>query len=141
MKQTLACQHIHQPPEAPPPGALSPGIRAAVAYIEANYAEPITLAELSRLSGLSLHRFVTVFRSQIGIPPHRFVCQTRITQALALLRQGMSPAAVAADTGFYDQSHLSRHFKRACGTTPRSYMSGLSHLIPPHQETDLFVPS
>ncbi len=123
MDQTAACPHTPRLPGAPPPGGLSPGIRAAVAYIEANYAEPITLAQLSRLSGLSLHRFVTVFRSQVGIPPHRFVCRTRITQALALLRQGVSPAAVAADTGFYDQSHLSRHVKRACGTTPGSYMS------------------
>ena len=129
MTKTTACPHTHRLPGAPPPGGLSPGIRAAVAYIEANYAEPITLAELSRLSGLSVHRFVTVFRSQVGIPPHRFVCRTRVTQALALLRQGMSPAAVAVDTGFYDQSHLSRHFKRVCGTTPGSYMKiGRAHV-------------
>ena len=107
------------------PGELSPGIRAAVTYIEANFAEPITLAELSQLAGLSLHRFVTVFRGQVGIPPHQFVCRTRIGQARALLRQGLPPAAVAVDTGFCDQSHLSRHFKRFCGTTPGSYLSSL----------------
>jgi transcriptional regulator GlxA family with amidase domain len=105
--------------------ALSPGIRAAVSYIEMNYAAPITLAELSRMAGLSLHRFVTVFRAQVGIPPHQFVCRTRIGQARALLRQGLPPAAVAVDTGFCDQSHLSRHFKRFCGTTPGSYLNSL----------------
>ena len=108
---------------APHPGELSSGIRAAVSYIEANYAEPITLAELSRMAGLSLHRFVTVFRGQVGIPPHQFVCRTRIGQARMLLRQGLPPAAVAVDTGFCDQSHLSRHFKRFCGITPGTYLS------------------
>ena len=108
------------------PGELSPGIRAAVLYIEANYAEPLTLAELSRMAGLSLHRFVTVFRGQVGIPPHQFVCRTRVGQARALLRQGLPPAAVAADTGFCDQSHLSRHFKRFCGTTPGSYLNSFN---------------
>jgi transcriptional regulator GlxA family with amidase domain len=104
---------------------MSPGIRAAVAYIEANYADPITLAELSQMAGLSLHRFVTVFRGQVGVPPHQFVCRTRVGQARALLRQGLPPAAVAVDTGFCDQSHLSRHFKRFCGTTPGSYLNSV----------------
>ena len=128
MKQTIAYQFAQIPPAESYQGELSPGIRAAVAYIEAKYAEPLTLTELSRLSGLSLHRFVTVFREQVGIPPHQFVCRTRVEQALTLLRQGLPPAAVAADTGFYDQSHLSRHFKRICGTTPGSYLNSLSQV-------------
>ena len=110
----------------PPAGGLSPGIRRAVEFIERNYAEPITVAELARLAGLSLHRYVTVFRCQVGVPPHQYVCRTRVGRARALLRQGVPPAAVAADTGFCDQSHLSRHFKRYCGVTPGSYLTGAS---------------
>ena len=120
MKTTLALTADRRDPQ---PCALSPGIRTAVRYIEANYAEPITLAELSRMAGLSLHRFVTVFRGQVGIPPHQFVCRTRVGQARTLLQQGLPPATVAVDTGFCDQSHLSRHFKRFCGTTPGSYLN------------------
>jgi transcriptional regulator GlxA family with amidase domain len=97
---------------------VSPSIRAVIAFIEENFAEPIPLAELAALCGLSLHRFVTVFRSQVGIPPHQYVCRTRVKEARTLLRQGVPPAAVALDTGFCDQSHLSRHFKRQCGITP-----------------------
>ena len=128
MRQTPAQPLAQALSAAHHPGALSPGIRAAVVYIEANFAEPVTLAELSLLAGLSLHRFVTVFREQVGIPPHQFVCRTRIDQARTLLRQGLPPAAVAVDTGFCDQSHMSRHFKRIFGTTPGSYLHSLSRL-------------
>ena len=70
------------------------------------------------MAGLSLHRFITVFRSQVGIPPHRYVCRTRVRRRAHLLRRGVPAAVVAIDTGFCDQSHLSRHFKRHCGITP-----------------------
>ena len=100
------------------PRALSPGIRRAVAHIEENYADPIRLADLAVIAGLSLFRFVTVFRTQLGIPPHRYMCRVRVRAARALLRRGMPLAVVALETGFFDQSHLSRHFKRQCGVTP-----------------------
>ena len=103
---------------APSSAKMSPSIRAAIAFIEQNFADPIPLAGLASMSGLSLHRFVTVFRSQVGIPPHQYVCRTRVRRARTLLSQGVPPAAVALDTGFCDQSHLSRHFKRQCGITP-----------------------
>ncbi len=97
---------------------MSPPIRAAIVFIEEHFAGPIPLAELASMSGLSLHRFVTVFRAQVGIPPHQYVCRTRVREARSLLDQGVPLAAVALDTGFCDQSHLSRHFKRQCGVTP-----------------------
>jgi transcriptional regulator GlxA family with amidase domain len=100
---------------------MTPPIRAAIAFIEQNYADPIPLSELASRSGLSLHRFVTVFRCQVGIPPHQYVCRTRVQQARTLLSQGVPPATAALDTGFCDQSHLSRHFKRHLGMTPGHY--------------------
>ena len=108
-------------PSPAPPRAISPGIRRALDFIEENYAEAVPLAQLAALSGLSLHRFVTVFRHQVGIPPHRYVCRVRVREARALLQRGLPLAAVALDTGFFDQSHLSRHFKRQCGMTPGSF--------------------
>lgn len=107
---------------AAPFANVSPAIRTVIDFIEQNFAEPIPLAELASLCGLSLHRFVTVFRSQVGIPPHQYVCRTRVKEARTLLRQGVPAAAVALDTGFCDQSHLSRHFKRQCGITPGHFV-------------------
>lgn len=101
-----------------PPGAVSPPIQSVLEFIEANFAQPLAMADLAGLCGLSLHRFVTVFRCQVGIPPHQYICRTRVRQARRLLTQGIPAASVAIDTGFCDQSHLSRHFKRQCGVTP-----------------------
>ena len=109
-----------------PDRKLSSAICRTVEFIERNYAKPITLANLAQLAGLSLHRFVTVFRCQVGVPPHQYLCRCRVDRARALLRQGLPPAAVAVDTGLCDQSHLSRHFKRHCGMTPGSYFSIVS---------------
>jgi transcriptional regulator GlxA family with amidase domain len=71
----------------------------------------------------SLHRFATVFRQEVGIPPHQYLCRLRIQHAQSLLRQGTSPIVAAVETGFFDQSHLSRHFKRLCGVTPGRFVA------------------
>ncbi len=102
-------------------GAVSPPIRRVLDYMARKFAEPIALADLAAVCGLSLHRFVTVFRAQVGIPPHQYLCRMRVENARCLLRQGLPLAAVAIDTGFCDQSHLSRQFKRHCGITPGNF--------------------
>jgi AraC-like DNA-binding protein len=103
----------------------SPGIRRALTHIERHFTETLYLEELAALAGLSICRFVTVFRRQVGLTPHRFICHRRIRYAKALLRDGMPPALAASEAGFFDQSHLSRHFKNICGITPGRYLRDL----------------
>ncbi|WP_103870493.1 helix-turn-helix domain-containing protein [Bosea lathyri] len=104
------------------PAGISPGIRRALSHIERHFTETLYLEELAGLAGLSICRFVTVFRRQVGLTPHRFICHRRIRYAKALLRDGMPPALAASEAGFFDQSHLSRHFKNICGITPGRYL-------------------
>jgi transcriptional regulator GlxA family with amidase domain len=92
-------------------------------HMEEHFAEPLSLAELARMCDRSLHRFATVFRQEVGIPPHQYLCRLRIQHAQSLLRQGTSPTIAAVETGFFDQSHLSRHFKRLCGVTPGRFIA------------------
>ncbi|HTZ79998.1 MAG TPA: AraC family transcriptional regulator [Stellaceae bacterium] len=106
-----------------PVATISPPIRGVLSFMEANFAEPLSLAQLARLSNLSLYRFATVFRREVGLPPHQYLCRLRISHAQFLLRQGTSPATVAMDSGFFDQSHLCRHFKRLCGVTPGQFVA------------------
>ena len=64
-------------------------------------------------------------RSQQGPrSPHAFLEQPRVRRAQSLLRTGLLPADVAAEVGFADQSHLTRHFKRIVGVTPGRYRAG-----------------
>ena len=86
------------------------------------------LEELAALANLSPCRFATVFRREIGLPPHRYLCHVRIQHAIALLRSGVPLAMAASEAGFFDQSHLSRHFKSICGMTPGKYLSQLGEI-------------
>lgn len=94
----------------------------ARAFIEAHFDEPVTLAQLAALSALSVSRFATVFRQQFGSSPYRYLCGLRIQRAQALLLAGVPGSVVAAEVGFFDQSHFARHFKRFCGMTPSMYL-------------------
>jgi AraC-like DNA-binding protein len=91
-------------------------------HIEEHLGQPLALTELAGMAGLSVWRFATVFRQQVGLSPHRYICRLRVERAQALIRQGMPAATAASEAGFYDQSHLSRHFKSVCGMTPGQYL-------------------
>jgi AraC-like DNA-binding protein len=94
-------------------------------HIEENYSERINLEDLAVIAELSVFRFATVFRREVGLPPHRYLCQVRAQHAQRLLREGVSPAIAASEAGFFDQSHLSRHFKNIFGITPGQYQSAV----------------
>jgi AraC-like DNA-binding protein len=98
-----------------------PRIESVLRHIGEHLNQPLTLSELAALTGLSMWRFATVFREQVGIAPHRYICRLRLERAQALIRGGVAPATAASEVGFYDQSHLSRHFKNLCGMTPGQY--------------------
>ena len=61
------------------------------------------------------------FSREVGIPPHRYLTGRRLDRARRLLLAGGRPAEVAAEVGFHDQAHLTRHFKRMLGVTPGAY--------------------
>jgi len=109
-----------------PPDAAPTPLAQVLAYIEHNACQPLRLEHLASIACLSVCRFIRVFHRQFGLPPHRYICHVRIERAKVLLRAGVAPAVVAGETGFYDQSHLSRHFKNLCGVTPGQYLSQLN---------------
>ena len=92
-------------------------------YLKSHYAENISLSELASAANLSRFYLLRVFRNQMGVPPHEYQTQVRITQARKLLRKGHSILDTAFETGFFDQSHFSRNFKRITGRTPGQYLS------------------
>jgi AraC-like DNA-binding protein len=97
------------------------GVKRACEYLIEHYAENVSLEQLARVVGLSPFHFSRVFSEQVGMPPHSFQTQVRVARAKTLLLQGRSICQVADQTGFADQSHLNRHFKRLVGVTPGRY--------------------
>ena len=95
----------------------------ARAFLEAHVDQPVILAQLAELSALSVPRFASLFRQQFGSSPYRYLRGLRIQRAQTLLLAGVPGSMVAAEVGFFDQSHLARHLKQFCGMTPTAFSS------------------
>jgi AraC-like DNA-binding protein len=102
-------------------GSARTGTRRACEYLREHFAENVSLARLAAVAGISPFHLHRRFSEHLGMPPHSFLTQLRVARARTLLRQGLSISEVAALTGFADQSHLTRHFKRFVGLTPGAY--------------------
>jgi AraC-like DNA-binding protein len=96
-------------------------VRVAAQHLHDRLAENVTLDELAQAAGTSKFHLVRQFRTVTGVPPHTFQIGQRVVRARRLLEAGTPPATVAALTGFVDQSHLHRHFRRRLGVTPTRY--------------------
>ncbi len=98
-------------------------VRRVREYLVETYASSVSLEELAKLANLSPYHLHRVFTREVGMPPHAFQTQVRISRARVLLNGGKPLHAVAAETGFADQSHFTREFKRFVGLTPGAYRS------------------
>jgi AraC-like DNA-binding protein len=100
------------------PGGLAAGVRD---LLDERTAVGITLAEAAAVLGAHPTHLVRTFTREYGLPPHLYLTGRRIDHARRLLLAGLPAAEVAVAVGFYDQSHLTRHFKRYLGTSPTRY--------------------
>jgi AraC-like DNA-binding protein len=106
-------------------------VECARLYLHEHYAEPVRLAELVRLTGLSRFHLAHLFTRYTGLPPHAYQILVRIERARALLLAGIPAVEVAGLVGFADQSHFTRHFRRIWRVTPGSYLRTVRAKSPP----------
>jgi len=90
-------------------------------HLEQHCQRVVRADELEALSGLSRFVLCAQFRQRFGTTPYRYLLMRRLERVRAGLRRGEPLAAVAADTGFADQAHMTRLFKAAVGFTPSLY--------------------
>ncbi|MFP3505764.1 AraC family transcriptional regulator [Burkholderia sp. SIMBA_062] len=95
-----------------------PRVEAMRERLAADLTCPVTLDDVAQAAGLSPFHAARLFTRTTGMPPHAWRNQLRLQRALAPLRAGVSIADVAAASGFVDQSHFTRHFKRMFGVPP-----------------------
>lgn len=80
------------------------------------------MAQLARLAGLSVSQLDRRFKRLFQMTPREFVLRVRLNAACRMLASTEdSITDIALRTGFYDQSHFTKHFRRQIGVTPRSY--------------------
>jgi AraC family transcriptional regulator len=91
-------------------------------YIETYLDQEVTLAQLSAIAQISPYHFLRLFKQSIGQTPHQYILQRRLERAQWLLTQSdLGLAEIAIRTGFCDQSHLNRCFKRTFGQTIKQF--------------------
>jgi AraC family transcriptional regulator len=94
-------------------------LRRVAEYVEANIAEPVSLADLASAAGLTPMHFAAKFRAATGLRPHEYLLRRRIERAQEILVQDRaSIVAVALSLGFPNQSHFTTTFKRLTGQPP-----------------------
>ena len=113
-------QHLADHPHATPvrDNGLADRLRE---LLDASVPSGLSLVDAATRLGHSPAYLVRAFTRAYGLPPHRYLTGRRVDLARRLLLDGRPSASVAAEAGFYDQSHLARHFTRMLGTTPTRY--------------------
>jgi AraC family transcriptional regulator len=97
-------------------------LRTILDCIQADLCGDLSLRRLAGLTGMSLDGFIRSFKRSTGVPPHQYVLRKRVESAQALLAdRRLSLTEIALRTGFSDQSHFSKIFRRMIGVAPRSY--------------------
>jgi AraC family transcriptional regulator len=102
--------------------SVSRDVSTAIDYMASHLDQNISLAELARTSNRSPSHLSRLFGIQMGVPPHRYLIQMRVSKARQLLEKTNIPIAeIAAICGFSHQEHLTRLFRRYHGVSPGAY--------------------
>jgi AraC-like DNA-binding protein len=111
-------------------GAMAHRGAAHAARIIAASGGRTRLRAVAETIGVGERRLQQLFHAHVGLSPRAWSRLARLHSCLRLLRGGAPPAwaAVAADSGFYDQSHLVNEFRALCGLTPTEFLArSISH--------------
>ena len=97
-------------------------IRSIAQYIEAHHAEDLQLEQMISMSGMSKNKFIRSFSDVFNMTPWHYLTTIRLNAVRNLLETtDKLISVIAAETGFFDQSHLTRTFKKERGMTPGEY--------------------
>ena len=95
--------------------------KKAKQFLDNNYEKQISLHELSQISGMNKYTLIRNFTHEMPITPYQYLETIRINQAKKLLEAGNDLTETAILSGFSDQSHFTRFFKKLIGLTPKQY--------------------
>jgi YesN/AraC family two-component response regulator len=94
----------------------------AIHYIDANFAEPLTLDQVARIAGMSKFHFCRKFGAFTGCSFREFLMRRRITRAKELLGdRARSIGEIGHAVGFLDQAHFTRVFRRFENALPSKF--------------------
>ncbi len=108
-------------------GLSTRSVRSIRDFVEANIADCIKLSDLAAICGVSPEYFIRLFKSSLGVSPHRYVVGVRIHHAKLLLTDpDIGLADVARQCGFAHQQHFTNTFRRMTGLSPGAYRRAMN---------------
>ena len=100
---------------------VNPYVAQLAEFIYSDYHRTPDIDSFARMASLSRDRFVHLFSKQMGMPPHKFLINVRLKEALWMLKYtDMSVGEIAYRVGFSDALSFSRIFKKHYGTSPKN---------------------
>ncbi|WP_212625406.1 AraC family transcriptional regulator [Pseudomonas sp. PP3] len=96
-------------------------VERARAFLDANLSDKVTLDQLALVAQIPAFRLLRAFRQAFGVTPHEYQLQARVRSAHTLLKIGVSLADAAVTSGFSDQPHFTRVYKKIMGATPGQF--------------------
>jgi AraC family transcriptional regulator len=103
-------------------GAHGTKLRRCIEHIHRNIDQPLPLAHLAIMAGMSKFHFAKSFRQALGIPPHQYLVQARMETARRLLGdEVMSLAEIASRVGYSDTGQFCSQFRKRVGLSPAQY--------------------
>ncbi|WP_426341641.1 helix-turn-helix domain-containing protein [Pseudoduganella sp. S-14] len=104
------------------PPRLQSRLTALLAHAEANLALPWTTESMAQFACMSVSRLHALFQDQLNTSPRAWLLSMRLNRACELLRHtGLPIADIALNSGFGDQSALTRAMRSRLDTTPAAY--------------------
>jgi len=90
-------------------------------FIEEETFIDFSLDKTARIFGMSKYKFLRLFKQETGLTPKSFLSIKRIDKAKELISKDNDLMSVVVASGFYDQAHMTKEFKRYTGVTPNTY--------------------
>ena len=101
---------------------MDAGIKSLADKITSQPEQELSVDTLAADIFVSKYYFIRKFKSSIGMTPHQFCIQNRIRKSQRMLNKEKTVGGIAAEMGFYDQSHFDKAFQRIVGISPSEYV-------------------
>jgi len=96
-------------------------VKRVIDMLNAHFSDDVSLNFLAENVGCTPYHLIRFFKKSVGISPYAYLMQVRLERVKQMIRAGRQLADIAYETGFADQSHLNRSFKKRYLITPGTY--------------------